>query len=210
MLNLLRWFKPHQTKVPHSKAQKFVEIKRGNITVEFIHAGHPLYDNILDTEKDQVRLLAPNDAAYNETSLLHNFAAITTYNEQKYLVINTLKHFKEQSIGALLQYDENIYQVIPFLEDEEQYQTTGEYLFNEVYEYDHPVESYAFIAEYEGKRSKILFEHGKQPLHITMLDSQRPLFAENLPPAVLEVMDYVVLPTINTYKELQNRHQNAI
>lgn len=116
MNKILNRFKFWETKEqPYVKPQKFVDLKRTNSIVSFIHPGHPLYDNIAAKEENRLRILAPNETAYSENSLTHNFAAIVIYNGLNYLIINSLKHFKEQSIGGLLQFDENIYNVIPFL-----------------------------------------------------------------------------------------------
>ncbi len=206
MLNILNWFKGRKNNL-YIKPQKFVELKRNSATVEFIHAGHPLYDNIVDDEKNQLRLLAPNEAAYNETSLSHNFVAIVTYNGYNYLVINSFKHFKEQSIGGLLQFDENIYNVIPFFEDEEEYQTANNYLFSETYEYDHPVENYAFIAEHNADRTKITTERGKKPMNINMIDKHRSLFTEKLTQEQLELIDYTIIPAIRAYTTIQEKRK---
>ncbi len=189
------------------KPQRFVDIKRQNSSVNFIHPGHPLYDNIVAKEENQLRIKAPNETAYNETSLTHNFVAVVEYNEQNYLVINSFKHFKEQSIGGLLQFDENIYNVIPFFENEEEYQTASDYTFRETYEYDHPVESYAFIAEAAGKASKIIIERGKKNLTIQMIDTKRQLFTPKLNNEQLELLDYVVIPALNAYNDIQARRK---
>ena len=107
MNKILNWFKFWETKEqPYVKPQKFVDLKRTNSIVNFIHPGHPLYDNIAAKEENRLRILAPNETAYSENSLTHNFAAIVIYNGLNYLIINSLKHFKEQSIGGLLQFDE--------------------------------------------------------------------------------------------------------
>ena len=208
MLNLLSWFKPHTKKTSTPKIQKFVEVRRGNSSVTFIYPGHPLYDNIVDTEKNQTKLLAPNDAAYSETSLINNFVAIVIYNKENYLVVNSVKHFKEQSIGGLLQFDENIYQVIPFFEDEEEYQTAADYTFNETYEYDHPVESYAFITGHNGNTIKITTERGKKPTTVQMIDNRRELFTEKLPKEQIDLIDYTVIPAIKAYIDIQERRKS--
>ena len=177
MNKILNWFKFWETKEqPYVKPQKFVDLKRTNSIVSFIHPGHPLYDNIAAKEENRLRILAPNETAYSENSLTHNFAAIVIYNGLNYLIINSLKHFKEQSIGGLLQFDENIYNVIPFFEDEEEYQTASDYTFRETYEYDHPVESYAFLAEQNGKSVKITLDHGKKPVNVKMIKWQASFF----------------------------------
>ena len=206
MLNILNWFKNRKNDL-YIKPQKFIELKRKETVIEFIHNGHPLYDNIVDAEKNQLRFLTPNEAAYNETSLIHNFVAIVTYNGYNYLVINSFKHFKEQSIGGLLQFDENIYNVIPFFEDEEEYQTANNFLFSETYEYDHPVETYAFFAEYNAQKTKISLERGKKPININMIDSYRSLFTEKLTQQQIELIDYAVIPAINTYNALQEKRK---
>lgn len=209
MLNVINWFKKRKNNL-YVKPQKFVELKRKEATIEFIHAGHPLYDNIVDAEKNQLRFLAPNEAAYNENSLSHNFVAIVTYNSYNYLVINSFKHFKEQSIGGLLQFDENIYNVIPFFEDEEEYQTANNYLFSETYEYDHPVESYAFMAEHNETKTKIVLERGKKPINISMIDKYRTLFTEKLSQEQLELIDYTIIPAISAYTTIQEKRKRKV
>ena len=204
MLKILDWFKPKKEK--YIKPQKFVEIKRNGSAVEFIHPGHPLYDNIVEQEKNHVRLHAPNEAAYNETSLMHNFVAIVTYNENTYLVINSVKHFKEQSIGGLLQFDENIYEVIPFFEDEDEYQTANSYIFDETYEYDHPVENYAFTATHNQKTIKLALDRSKNPITLKMIDEKRPLFTEKLPQEQIELLDYTVIPAIKAYSAILEKN----
>lgn len=94
MNKILNWFKFWETKEqPYVKPQKFVDLKRTNSIVSFIHPGHPLYDNIAAKEENRLRILAPNETAYSENSLTHNFAAIVIYNGLNYLIINSLKHF---------------------------------------------------------------------------------------------------------------------
>jgi len=210
MLKIFNWIKAHTKGETYIKPQKFVEIKRGQSTVEFIHPGHPLYDNIVEQEENKVLLLAPNEAAYNENSLTHNFVAIVIHNELKYLVINSFKHFKEQSIGGLLQFDENIYDVIPFFEDEEEYQTANDYIFSETYEYDHPVENYAFTATHNNKTVKISAERGKKPITIRQIDEKRPIFTEKLPQEQLELIDYTIIPAVNAYNEIQEKRKKRV
>lgn len=204
MNKIFNWFNAlKKNESAYIKPQKFVDIKRQNSTVNFIHPGHPLYDNIVSKEQNQLRIKAPNETAYNETSLIHNFVAIVVYNEQNYLLINSVKHFKEQSIGGLLQFDENIYNVIPFFEDEEEYQTASDYTFREIYEYDHPVESYAFISEEHGKSTKITLDRSKKPVTVKMIDTKRKIFTPKLTGEQIELLDYVVIPAVNAYNEIQ-------
>lgn len=207
MLKILDWLKIGNKGNKYIKPQKFVDIKRNDTHVEFIHPGHPLYDNIVAEEENNLRLLAPNEAAYNETSLIHNFVAIATYKENTYMVINSFKHFKEQSIGGLLQFDENIFEVIPFFEDDDEYQTANSYIFSETYEYDHPVESYALTVTHTQKTIKLIIEHGKKPITIKMIDTHRPLFTEKLTPEQIEMVDYVIIPTLENYLEIQQRNK---
>lgn len=209
MLNILNWFKGLNKSDPtYVKPQKFVDLKRHQSTVEFITHGHPLYDNTVTAEENETCLLAPNEAAYSENSLTHNFVAIVVYNDLNYLVINSFKHFKEQSIGGLLQYDENIYTVIPFFEDDEEYQTANSFTFSETYEYDHPVESYAFMAAHNDQNIKITLDRGKQPLSVKMIDEKRPLFTEKLTPEFIELIDYTIIPAIEAFDNLQEKHNN--
>ena len=208
MLKILSWLKSRGKGNQYVKPQKFVELKRNGSSVEFIQVGHPLYDNIVAKEENNIRLLAPNDAAYNETSLIHNFVAIVTYNNDTYLVINSFKHFKEQSIGGLLQFDETLYEVIPFFEDEEEYQTANSYIFSETYEYDHPVENYAFNSSHNNQSLKLIIEHGKQPVNIRMIDEKRPMFTQKFPQEQIELIDYTVIPALDAYRNLQEKHQN--
>ena len=208
MLNILNWLKSlTKSDLTYIKPQKFVDLKRQQSTIEFITPGHPLYDNIVSAEENETCLLAPNEAAYSENILTHNFVAIVVYNELNYLVINSFKHFKEQSIGGLLQFDENIYTVIPFFEDEEEYQTANSFIFNETYEYDHPVETYAFMASHNDINTKLTLDRGKQPLAIKMIDEKRPLFTEKLTPEQIELIDYTIIPAINAYAELQSKRR---
>ncbi|MBO5038026.1 MAG: hypothetical protein J6C85_01015 [Alphaproteobacteria bacterium] len=205
-MKILNWLKSlKRNEQTYIKPQKFVNIKRDSSTVEFIHAGHPLYDAIVSKEENRLRLLAPNETAYNETSLTHNFVAIVTYNDNKYLVINSFKHFKEQSIGGLLQFDENIYNVIPFFEDEEEYQTASGNTFREVYEYDHPVQSYAFIKENQTSYVKLTLERGKRPITVKTIDENRSLFTDKLSQTEIEQLDYVVIPALNTYEAIRQK-----
>ena len=200
MNKILNWFKFWETKEqPYVKPQKFVDLKRTNSIVSFIHPGHPLYENIAAKEENRLRILAPNETAYSETSLTHNFAAIVIYNGLNYLIINSLKHFKEQSIFGLLQFYENIYIVIPFFEDEEEYQTASDYTFRETYEYDHPVESYALLAEQNGKSGNITLDHGKKPVNVKMKAEKRSLFTAKLTTEQGELIDYDEKTALNTY-----------
>ena len=202
MSKISSWLKSLGNKeASYIKPQKFVETKRKPIEVNFIHPGHPLYDNIVSKEENKLRILAPNEAAYSENSLIHNFVAIIQYQELSYLIINSFKHFKEQSIGGLLQYDENIYNIIPFFADEEEYQTASDYTFRETYEYDHPIESYAFYAEAENQKTKITLERGKLPITVKMIDEKRELFTEKLSSKQIELIDYLIIPSIEAYKE---------
>lgn len=210
MNRIINWFKSLSGSQVYIKPQKFVDIKRQNSIVNFIQAGHPLYDNIVAKEENRLHILAPNETAYNETSLIHNFVAIVVYNGLNYLVINSFKHFKEQSIGGLLQFDETSYNIIPFFEDEEEYQTASDYNFRETYEYDHPVENYAFLAEGKGKTTKITLEHGKKPLTVKMIDSNRDIFTGKLPQEQLELIDYVVIPAINAYNQRREQLINKV
>lgn len=206
-MKILNWLKSlTKNDQTYLKPQKFVDIKRDSSTVEFIHAGHPLYDAIVSKEENRLRLLAPNETAYNETSLTHNFVAIVVYNNNNYLVINSFKHFKEQSIGGLLQFDENIYNVIPFFEDEEEYQTALGSTFREVYEYDHPVQSYAFVAEREKSFTKLSLERGKRPITLKTIDENRSLFTDKLSQTEIELIDYVAIPALNTYEAIRQKH----
>lgn len=209
MNKISSWLKSLGNKeTPYIKPQKFIEIKRNQIEVNFIHPGHPLYDNIVSKEENKLRILAPNEAAYSENSLIHNFVAIIQYQELSYLIINSFKHFKEQSIGGLLQYDENIYNIIPFFEDENEYQTASDYTFRETYEYDHPIESYAFYAETETQKTKITLERGKLPLTVKMIDEKRKIFTEKLSPKQIELIDYLIIPSIQAYEEkIRNRNR---
>lgn len=208
MLKILNWLKSHTKSNKYIKPQKFVELKRHNSSVEFIHPGHPLYDNIVAKEENNLRLLAPHDAAYSETSLIHNFVAIVTYNNETYLIINSFKHFKEQSIGGLLQFDETLYEVIPFFEDEEEYQTANSYIFSESYEYDHPVENYAFRSSHNKQSAKLILERGKQPVTVRMIDEKRPQFTQKFSQDQIELIDYTIIPALDAYRNLQEKHQN--
>lgn len=205
MNNIFNWFKTENIHPLTEKEQTLLDIKRSGVIVNFIHPGHPLYDNIVAKEENDLHILAPNETAYNETSLTHNFVAIVVYNNQNYLVINSFKHFKEQSIGGLLQFDENIYEVIPFFETEEEYKTASNYVIRETYEYDHPVESYAFIFEQNNKQTKLICERGKKPLNITMIDSLRSLFATKLTAPQTELIDCIVIPALKAYADRRQK-----
>ncbi len=206
MNKISSWLKSINSKDElYIKPQKFIKAKRDQIEVNFIHPGHPLYDNIVSQEENKLHILAPNETAYSENSLIHNFVAIIEYNELNYLIINSFKHFKEQSIGGLLQYDENIYNIIPFFENEEEYETASDYTFKETYEYDHPVESYAFYAEAQNKKTKITIDRGKQPITAKMIDEKRELFTERLTPQQIELIDYIIIPALSAYTEILNR-----
>ena len=211
MNKISNWLKTFGSKEEkYIKPQKFIDLKRSQTKVNFIHPGHPLYDNIVTKEENQLRILAPNETAYSENSLIHNYVAIIEYQDLTYLIINSFKHFKEQSIGGLLQYDENIYNIIPFFENEEEYETAGDYTFTETYEYDHPVENYAFLADYQNKSVKIVLERGKQPVTLKMIDENRALFTARLTPRQIELIDYVIMPALNAYAEIVSRRQNRI
>lgn len=187
------------------KQQQFVSIKRTAIDVEFIYPGHPLYDNIVNKEENLLRILAPNETEYNETSLIHNFAAIIKHNNNNFLVINSTRHFKEQTIGGLLQFDENIYNVVPFHEDETEYQTANAYTFSETYECDHPVEIYGFTAERNHNVISISLERGKKAISIKMIDEIRSTFTSKLPEDYIELIDYIVLPAVEQYDKIQEQ-----
>ena len=202
MNTLFNWMKKANNKEKYTKQQRFVDIKRCNSIVNFIAPGHPLYDNIASKEENIVRMLAPNQTAYNEKSTIHNFVAIITYNEQNFLLINTLKHFKEQTIGGILQYDENIYNVIPFFETDEEYQTASDYTFSEVFEYDHPVQTYALRYTSKKHTGKITLDRGKTPVGIKMIDEKRELFNDKFSKDEIEVVDYVIMPAINAFDKL--------
>lgn len=205
MNNIFNWFKTENIHPLTEKEQTLLDIKRSSVIVNFIHPGHPLYDNIVAKEENDLHILAPNETAYNETSLTHNFVAIVIYNNQNYLVINSFKHFKEQSIGGLLQFDENIYEVIPFFETEEEYKTASNYVIRETYEYDHPVENYAFIFEQNNKQTKLIYERGKKPLTTTMIDSLRSLFATKLTASQTELIDCIVIPALKAYEDRRQK-----
>ena len=188
----------------YTKPQRFVDIKRSSVIVNFINEGHPLYDNIVAKEKNDYRILAPNNSAFDENSLINTFVAIVTYNEQNYLVINSLKHFKEQSIGGVLQFDENIYNVIPFFENDEEYQTASDYVYSETYEYDHPVETYALICKSAKNSARLVVNRGKTPIFVNMIDESREMFTSKLKGDDIEMIDYVVIPAILEYKKLRD------
>lgn len=201
---MLKWRKTDNKKTSHlTKDQTTILLKRENSSVNFIHPGHPLYDNIAAAEENKYRILAPNESAYDEVSLTHNFAAIVTHNQQNFLVINTFKHFKEQSIGGLLQYDENIYSVIPFFENEEEYQTANDFSFREIYEYDHPVQRYGFTYTDNINYGNLTLERGKLPVQILMIDQNRKLFTDKIPQNMVSLIDYIVIPAINAYNQIR-------
>jgi hypothetical protein len=208
---ILNWFKTFKgtTKNNNPKEQVAIEMKRQKSTVEFIFPGHPLYDNIVTQEKNQLRILAPNETAYDETSLIHNFVAIVTNEENNYIVVNSSRHFKEQSIGGLLQFDENIYNVIPFFEDDTEYQTANAFTYSETYEYDHPVQTYGFTAEHNGKAIGINYENGKKPLTVDMIDKLRPLFSSHLNEENIFLIDCAVIPALNAYTLIQEKRKSA-
>lgn len=209
MNKLFNWIKTlGNTKPAYIKPQKFVDLKRNTSEVSFIYPDHPLYNTFTDEEENKLRILAPNESAYNETSLTHNFVAIVIYNDLKYLVVNSFKHFKEQSIGGLLQYDETIYNVIPFFEEDDEYQTGSSSTFIEAYEYDHPVESYAFLTSENNNEIKITIERGKKPITAKMIDSLREIFTAKLPQEQIELIDYVIIPAINAYNKIQEQRKN--
>ncbi len=192
------------------KTQLFIDQKRNSSVVRFISPGHPLYDNILEKEENSIRILAPNEEAFSEKSLTHIFAAIVTHNEQNYFVINTFKHFKEQGYGGLLQFDENIYNVIPFSETEDEYQTSYDYTFNEIYEYDHPVSAHLIMYKSLKNSGKLALNKGKTPLSITMIDDNRQNFEQKLNHDELDIIDFIIIPAIEAYnKLLDNLNLNA-
>jgi hypothetical protein len=203
MNKIFSWLKNIKSKEIYLKPQRFVEVKRSGSVVNFITPGHPLYYNIVSKEENVVRLFAPNQTAYNEKSTIHNFVATVVYNEQSYLLINTLKHFKEQTIGGILQYDENIYNVIPFFETDEEYQTASDYTFSEVFEYDHPVQTYALRYTSKKHTGKITLDRGKTPVGIKMIDEKRELFNDKFSKDEIEVVDYVIMPAINAFDKLR-------
>lgn len=208
---ILNWFKSFKgtTNKSNPKEQVVAEMKRQKSNVEFIFPGHPLYDNIVTQEKNQLRILAPNETAYDETSLIHNFVAIVTNEDNNYVVVNSSRHFKEQSIGGLLQFDENIYNVIPFFEDETEYQTANAFTYSETYEYDHPVQLYGFTAEHNGQAIGIDYDRGKKPLTVNMIDKLRPLFSSYLNDEYIGLIDCAVIPALNAYTLIQEKRKNA-
>ena len=208
---ILNWFKSFKgtSKTNNPKEQFVAEMKRQKSSVEFIFPGHPLYDNVVTQEKNQLRILAPNETAYDETSLIHNFVAIVTNEENNYIVVNSSRHFKEQSIGGLLQFDENIYNVIPFFEDDTEYQTANAFTYSETYEYDHPVQLYGFTAEHNGKAIGINYEKGKKPLSVDMIDKLRPLFSSYLNEEQIFLIDCAVIPALNAYTTIQEKRKTA-
>lgn len=207
MNKLISWIKNLNSKDTYIKPQRFVDLKRDSTIVEFLTPGHPLYDNLAQAEENKLRILAPNDSAFDETSLIHNFVATVIYNEQSFLIINSLKHFKEQSIGGLLQYDENIFNVIPFFESEEEYKTSYDYTFSENYEYDHPVESYNLTFHSSKNSGKISQNRGKTPISIKMIDTDRLLFTQKLTKEEIEIVDYVIIPAINAFNSLKEKRK---
>ena len=207
---MLKWLKTDNNKSSSvSTEQNSIDTKRSYSTINFIHPGHPLYDNIATKEENQYNILAPNESAYDETCLIHNFAAIVNHNSQTFLVINTFKHFKEQSIGGLLQFDENIYSVIPFFENDEEYHTANDFSFRETYEYDHPVEQYGFSYSDNINYGTLKLEKGKKPLRIKMIDTNRKLFTNKLPHDMISLIDYIIIPAINAYDKNQERQKQA-
>lgn len=208
---ILNWFKSFKetTNSTNQKNQVVAEMKRQKSNVEFIFPGHPLYDNIVMQEKNQLRILAPNETAYDEISLIHNFVAIVTNEENNFVVVNSSRHFKEQSIGGLLQFDENIYNVIPFYEDETEYQTANAYTYSETYEYDHPVQLYGFTAEHNGKIIGIDYEKGKKPLTVNMIDKVRQLFSSYLNEEQITLIDCAIIPALNAYTLIQEKRKTA-
>lgn len=209
ILNWFKSFKEPKSTTTDAKAQVIAEMKRQKSHVEFIFPGHPLYDNIVTQEKNQLRILAPNETAYDETSLIHNFVAIVTNEEDNYVVVNSTRHFKEQSIGGLLQFDENIYNVIPFFEDETEYQTANAYTYSETYEYDHPVQLYGFTAEHNSKAIGIDYEKGKKALTVGMIDQLRGLFSYYLDEKQIHLIDCAVIPALNAYTLIQEKRKTA-
>ena len=208
MNKLFNWIKKTEKPNHHAKQQRFTDIKRTNSVVNFITPGHPLYDNIVSKEEDIVRFLSPNQTAFNEKSTIHNFVAIVTSNEQNYLLINTLKHFKEQSFGGLLQYDETIYNVIPFFETEEEYKTASDYTFSETYEYDHPVQTYSLRYNSKKHSGKIILDRGKTPISIKTIDQNRNIFNEKLTKEEVGIIDYIIIPAIIAFDKLQAARKN--
>ncbi len=210
MTKIFSWLKTLNASAPYQKPQRFVDIKRSSVIVEFLTPGHPLYDNLLAKEENKLRILAPNDTAFDETSLIHNFVATVLYNDEHYLLINSFKHFKEQSIGGLLQYDENIFNIIPFFETESEYKTANDFTFTETYEYDHPVETY-FLTYHSAENSgKITLNRGKLPIDIKMIDNERKLFTEKLTPKEIEMIDYIIIPSLTAFNELQNQKKQQL
>ena len=210
MNKIFSWLKNIKSKEIYLKPQRFVDLKRSQSVVEFLTPGHPLYDNLASTEENKLRILALNDAAFNETSLIHNFIATVIYNDQSFLIINSLKHFKEQSIGGLLQYDENIFNVIPFYETDEEYKTSLDYTFTETYEYDHPVEYYSLSHHSSTNSGKIIVNRGKTPISVKMIDDNRSLFTEQLTKEEIEMLDYIVIPALEEFKKLQEKISSKV
>ncbi len=202
MFKKMKIFKKKET--TSLKTQLFIDEKRNLSVVSFITAGHPLYDNILEKEENDLHILAPNETVFNEKSLTHNFVAIVTHNENNYLVINSFKHFKEQGYGGLLQFDENIYNVIPFKETEDEYQTSYDYTFNEIYEYDHPVETHLLMYNSLKHTGKIAINRGKTPINLKMIDDNRQVFTQKLSNEELDIIDYIIIPSISAYTKLQD------
>ena len=210
MNKIFSWLKNIKSKEIYLKPQRFVDLKRSQSVVEFLTPGHPLYDNLASTEENKLRILALNDAAFDETSLIHNFIATVIYNDQSFLIINSLKHFKEQSIGGLLQYDENIFNVIPFYETDEEYKTSLDYTFTETYEYDHPVEYYSLSHHSSTNSGKIIVNRGKTPISVKMIDDNRSLFTEQLTKEEIEMLDYIVIPALEEFKKLQEKISSKV
>ncbi|MBR5598793.1 MAG: hypothetical protein IKW39_02000 [Alphaproteobacteria bacterium] len=210
MNKIISWIKKLNSKEIYTKPQRFIDLKRATSIIEFLTPGHPLYDNLAQKEEDKLRILAPNDSAFDETSLNHNFIATVRYNDRSFLVINSLKHFKEQSIGGLLQYDENIFNVIPFFETEDEYQTSYDFTFSETYEYDHPVELYTFTYHSSKNSGKISLNRGKIPITINMIDNNRLLFTQKLTPEEIEIVDYVIIPAVDAFKNIREKQKAKI
>lgn len=201
MLKKMKFFNKKDTK--SIKNQFFIDEQRNSTVVSFVAPGHPLYDNILDKEENNLRIFAPNEEAFNEKSLTHIFVAIVIHNKQNYLVINSFKHFKEQGYGGLLQFDENIYNVIPFSENENEYQTSYDFTFNEIYEYDHPVETHLIMYNSLKNSGKLALNRGKTPINLKMIDNNRQTFTQKLNGQELDIIDYVIIPAIDAYNKLQ-------
>ena len=104
-----------------------------------------------------------------------------------------------------MQFDENIYNVVPFYEDDTEYQTANAYTFSETYECDYPVEIYGFTAERNHNVINISLEHGKKAISIKMIAKMRNTFASKLPEDYIELIDYIVLPAIEEYEHIQEK-----